>query len=91
MRTCCDPLAVGTHCVLSLEARKRMMWETLRTITPVWLLRASLILLLQTWAFGKIQTLESGRATSSRERRSAATPSQTSTMAAIPIRVAPKK
>ena len=91
MRTCCDPLAVGTHCVHSLEAHESMIWETLRTFTPVWVLRASLILLLQSWAFGKIHTLDSGRATSSRERRSAATPNHTSTMAAIPIRAAPKK
>ena len=91
VRTCCDPLAVGTHCVHSLEAHESMIWETLRTFTPVWVLRASLILLLQTWAFGKIHTLDSGRATSSRERRSAATPNHTSTMAAITIRAAPKK
>ena len=89
VRTCRDPLAVGTHCGLRLEAC--MIWETLRTFTPAWILRASLVLLLQTWAFGKIHTLDSGRATSSRERRSAATPNQASTMAAIPIRAAPKK
>jgi len=43
-----------------------MIWDTILTFTPMWVLRASLILLLQTWAFGKIQTLDSGRATSSR-------------------------
>ena len=109
VRTCRDPLAVGTHCVLWLGAAQAespkpkvpspaargapelMIWETVRSLTPVWVLRASLILLLQTWAFGRIHTLESGRATSSRERRSAATPSQASTIAAIPIRAAPKR
>ena len=91
MRTCRDPLAAGTHCALYREARGRMIWELLRTLTPAWILRAALILLLQSWAFGKIHTLDSGRATSSRERRSAATPNQASTMAAIPIRAAPKK
>ncbi len=94
---------LATQCVLAVtpsrwvrtayfdRRRARMIWETLRTFTPVWILRASLILLLQTWAFGKIHTLDSGRATSSRERRSAATPNQASTMAAMPIRAAPKK
>ncbi len=84
VRTHRDPLAAGTHRVLCT-----MIWDTLRALTPVWVLRASLILLLEYWAFGKIQALESGLATSSRERRSAATPSQDSTIAASTMSAAP--